>query len=333
MSRDPRWNGTAVDAANWTLVSAVTSSRRLQFMAMRATTRSSRPNRSGAEACSGIVIDAGATTGSSVQAGAHSTTLIAIDSTRATVTSDSVSLPLLASQLLASASMPALPARAPWRRAGLGAFCACAGSGPESGVGRAEPSSIVSTATPAARRRRPWRPRAFRRRLRACRLRSAARRRSRRLFRLYLNGSPHELASAASLGLVCVPCQAAARRLALHQCRRRRFMRRISLLHGRWEDIPGDLARQSSGCAVLGTSSRARSDPLSAACGRCSAPPRCGARIPGLDRIRTSRIFPGGSRPLRLPAISLPRGYAWSVAAEGEPSPVVPGTAIVHSPR
>ena len=137
----PAVNGTAVDAANWTLVSNEFAPS--QFMAMSDDEKLSA--ESFVALPSGIVIDAGATTGGSVQAGL-TYDLIVIDSTRAPLPRIPF-LPLLASQLASASTGP--PARAPWRRAGLGAFAPAPGAAPKAALA-SRVFSIVSTANLAA---------------------------------------------------------------------------------------------------------------------------------------------------------------------------------------
>jgi hypothetical protein len=126
-----------VDAASWTLVSNEFAPS--QFMEMSDDEKLSA--ESFVALPSGIAIDVGATTGSSVQA-ALTYDLIVIDSTRAP--SPRVPfLPSLAAQLASASTGP--PARAPWRSAGLGAFAPAPGAAPKAALaGRV--FSIVSTA-------------------------------------------------------------------------------------------------------------------------------------------------------------------------------------------
>jgi len=90
---------------------------------------------------SGIVVDVGANTGTSVAA-ALTYDLIVIDSTR-TAGPRVPFLPALAAQLAAANSGPA--ARAPWRSKGLGEFAPAPGAAPKAALS-ARVFSIVSTA-------------------------------------------------------------------------------------------------------------------------------------------------------------------------------------------
>jgi hypothetical protein len=133
----PAVNGAPVEAASWTLVNSEFAPS--QFTEMTDDEKLSA--ESFVALPSGIVIDAGATAGTSVAA-ALTYDLIVIDSTRKAGPRVSF-LPTLAAQLAAANSGPA--ARAPWRSSGLGAFAPAPGVAPKAALS-ARVFSIVSTA-------------------------------------------------------------------------------------------------------------------------------------------------------------------------------------------
>ncbi len=131
----PAVNGTAVEAANWTLVNN-------EFAPSQFTEMSDQEKLSAESFValpSGIAIDVGATTGNSVQAGL-TYDLIVIDSSR--TAGPAPLLPTLATQMASASTGPA--ARAPWRKVGLGAFAPAAGAAPKAALTE-RVFSIVST--------------------------------------------------------------------------------------------------------------------------------------------------------------------------------------------